>query len=179
MFNVLNYVKIFTDNADKNNIALFCENKNNTPVLLVNDNANYENIYNFPTVENMHTGDCIVMFPNDIVITWKSEKRLMTGLLQRIVNCFQSYDMDVYMDGNDIMMNGCKLFGTMRTKINDMYYEGMFVSFTNNIEIIKNVCKKPMKKHPLGISDKRIRNEIIQIIEQFCKDKNLEMCGGE
>ena len=179
MFDILNYVKIFTDNVNRINIALFSTNNNDTPVLLVNDNANYKNIYDFPTVKNMHVGDCIVMFPGDLVITWKSEKRLLTRLLSDILECLKSYDMDVYMNGNDVMMNGCKLFGTMSTELSGIRYEGMFISFNSDINIIQDVCKKQMNKRPLGISDKRIRADLIKIIEQFCKDKNLEICGGE
>ena len=73
------------------------------------------------------------------------------------------------------MFNGYKLFGTMKTEKDGIYYEGMFISFGTDINIIKSVCKKPMNKAPMALPIS-IRNELIMLIEEFCKENNLEMC---
>ena len=78
------------------------------------------------------------------------------------------------------MLDNNKLFGTMSYEIGNRYYEGMFLSYKIDIDIIKNVCTKEMKKVPLGLTDLDVnKKDLNQVIIDILKENNINEFGGE
>lgn len=179
MFDVLEYTSMFEKSKGMNNVALFSQNMSDLPILIVNDTSTYNNTLNYEVVNNMHKGDCIVLFPKDLVFTWISDTSLLSCIMLDILTFLHNNGLEtVYMDGNDVMLNGCKLFGIMSGKLDDKYYEGMFLSFYTDLDIIKLVCKKPMTKIPVRLPE-RLYSDILDLIHELCKKYKLQIYGGD
>lgn len=183
MFSMKDYEFNFVQALDKENIYLFCENKSKKPFVIINHtdyNKEYVEENKLQTIQPSHAGGTLVLFPGDQAITWISSTSILTEVLDGIVKYFNSIDIKATLDGNDVMLDNNKLFGTMSYEIGNRYYEGMFLSYTIDIEIIKNVCTKEMKKVPLGLNDLNVnKKELNQIILDILKENNINEFGGE
>lgn len=179
MFDILDYEKIFNDNRSKTNRALLCENRTADPIIVTNDDSNYDNENDYKIINNMHQGGTLVIFPQDIVFTWLSDKTLLKKLCRELYVLFYEKGLMLSNDGNDILFEGKKLFGTMSCKLDKGYYEGLFFSFNSDNKIISEVCNKKMIKIPISMPKQVAREELIAVVLDFCKNYNLELCGGE
>lgn len=159
----------------KLNDALLCQNLSNKPYIIINNNSNYNNDEDYEIIRTQHSGGVGVIFPLDLGFTWINT----TSILGDIVNDIGIYlikkDIPVYGEGNDIMINDRKLFGTMSTFNNDNYYEGVFLSFNTNTEIIKKICKKEMIKTPIGLAEFEVTpHEMITLCQDLIKKYGLK-----
>lgn len=76
-----------------------------------------------------------------------------------------------YID-NDILVDDCKVCGTCITRYGRIDYTGIHIGINTNLDHIKAICRKPMKKVPKGLSDYGITTEEVE--EMF-----LNFCKGE
>lgn len=74
-----------------------------------------------------------------------------------------------YID-NDILVDDYKVCGTCVTRYGRIDYTGIHIGINTNIETIKRICKKPMKKIPKGLSEYGITTEEVEkMFLDFCK----------
>lgn len=75
----------------------------------------------------------------------------------------------VYTD-NDVLIDDCKVCGTCVTRYGRIDYTGIHIGINTNLDHIKAICRKPMKKVPKGLSEYGITTEEVeQMFLEFCK----------
>ena len=168
-------------NNNLTNVCIFAENKLNKPIVTLSDTREYNKEYceenNISVVYCSYAGGTLVFSPNDIALCWISNKDILYSISGEIVKYLKKYINELYSSGNDVMIGNKKLFGTTSKQLNDeLFYQGFFVSFNPDVDLIKKICTKPMEKEPSGLSKWNIdRQEIIYIIEKALKDNGIEI----
>lgn len=86
------------------------------------------------------------------------------------VKFLERKNLPVSVNGNDILIDGYKVYGWASNYYKE--YDAIFISchFTMSVDLdlIKNICTKPMNKIPKGLSDYGItREEIIKFLEDL------------
>lgn len=72
---------------------------------------------------------------------------------------------------NDILVDGYKVCGMCITRYGRIDYTGGIISMNVNLDHIKAICKKPIKKVPKGLSEYGITTEEVeQMFLDFCKE---------
>ena len=73
---------------------------------------------------------------------------------------------------NDILVDNYKVCGLGITRYGRIDYTGGFIGINTNLAHIQNLCKKPMKKIPKGLSEYGITTEEIEeMFLNFCSNK--------
>ena len=75
-------------------------------------------------------------------------------------------------EDNDILVDGYKVCGMCVTRYGRIDYTAGFIGINTNLDHIKQICRKPMKKVPKGLSEYGITTEEIE--KMF-----LEFCEGD
>lgn len=74
-----------------------------------------------------------------------------------------------YLD-NDILVDGYKVCGMCITRYGRIDYTGGIISMNAQMDHIKAICRKPMKKVPKGLSEYGITTEEVeQMFLEFCE----------
>lgn len=76
-------------------------------------------------------------------------------MLLKIKSIMDEYFTDVVIDGNDILINGKKVLGSMQRRVNGMYVFACQISYADRSEYIKRLCSKSSIKTP-GFIDRNI-----------------------
>jgi len=163
----------------KQAIALLCENKTDKPIIATNKQSDYVNDKKYVVLDTKHQGGTLVLFPKDITFTWVSNESKINDIVREIYQYLLNKGLVLSTDNNDIMLRNEKLFGVMSYKSDDMYYEGMFISFNTDVNIIKQVCTKQMNKVPIKMPEEINRNTLVILLKDLCKKHNLKLYGGE
>ena len=75
---------------------------------------------------------------------------------------------------NDIVVDGYKVCGMCITRYGRIDYTAGFIGVNTNLDHIKAICKKRMKKVPKGLSEYGITSEEVeQMFLDFCKQDEL------
>lgn len=78
----------------------------------------------------------------------------------------------VRCDNNDVLIDGFKVASGCETYVEGWKYMGYQISIYQDIEIIKNVCNKPMNKVPKALSEYGITTEeMILFCEKYWNNK--------
>lgn len=157
------------------NDACICQNTHDTPYIITNENSPYKNPKKkYKVIDGKFAGGTYVLFPNDIAFAWYTSESLLSDIVVELFRFLQSENVPVYEDGNDFMVKGKKLFGTMSMEVPNGCYEGIFFCFDPDIDLIKSVCVKEMKKEPIGLTTFGIKPEmIITFCRQMIEKHNL------
>ena len=157
------------------NSCMLCQNISDKPYIGWNKDTEFDNPDDFFLIDGRYMGGNVIAFPGDLVCNWISDKTILGDFVQEVALYLMKKSLPIYGDGNDIMANGKKLFGTMSTPYNGTYYEGMFLSFNPNIETIKKICKKEMKKEPIGLAEFGIvPEEMIELCQRLIKQFGMK-----
>lgn len=172
MFDMKLYEKLLSE--AKIGDALLCQNLGNKPYIIINNNSNYNNDENYEIIKTQHCGGVGVIFPLDLGFTWINNRSILGDIVNDVCFYLIEKNVPVYGEGNDIMINDKKLFGTMSVFNNDKYYEGIFLSFNTDTEVIKKICKKEMVKVPVGLAEYKITpEEMITLCQNLIKKYGL------
>lgn len=78
-----------------------------------------------------------------------------------------------YVD-NDILVDGYKVCGTCITRYGRIDYTSVFIGINTNLDLIKQICRKPMNKVPKGLSEYGITTEEVeQMFLEFCEEDSV------
>jgi len=159
----------------KTNECLLCQNISDEVIIGTNEKAEFNNPKKYKAIDGHHSGGIVVMFPGDVICNWVSEVSLIEPIKDMVCCYLMNKGLPLNFDSNDIMINGKKLFGTMSTPYNGNYYEGMFLSFNPDKDLIDKICKKEMKKVPIGLSSYNISpEEMITLCRDLIKRYGLK-----
>lgn len=81
---------------------------------------------------------------------------------ENLIALIESHGYKCTLDGNDILINNFKV-ASYCSLIRDQVFFGVFQCSVNvNLELIKNICTKPMVKIPKGLSEFGITTEEVE-----------------
>jgi lipoate-protein ligase A len=66
------------------------------------------------------------------------------------------------VEGNDILVNGEKVMGSMQRQIGSTTVWAAQFSFAEHDELIGRICKKEMKKHPAIFHKDSLTKEVLE-----------------
>lgn len=90
--------------------------------------------------------------------------------IEYFVNWLKSKGLNADFVSNDIVVDGYKVCGMAITRYGRIDYTAGFIGINTNLEHIKQICRKPMKKVPKGLSEYGITTEEIeQMFLDFCE----------
>ena len=82
-------------------------------------------------------------------------------ILNKFHEIISKYIDDVEIDGNDILVNGEKVMGSMRRNVGSVFVWAAQISFNDYSDIISKVCNKPAIKKPSYIDNEKLsRNQL-------------------
>lgn len=123
-----------------------------------NGNKDFNYLYckenNIPIYELGYMGGTIVASKEDLGIIFILDRSELLGFIQQKI-AYIIYEIFKKTDiiGNDILIDGNKVSGSGYKKIDNSYLYYYQVSFNSDVEIIKNVCTKEIKKIPKGLNN--------------------------
>ena len=111
-------------------------------------------------------GGAIVLFPGNIAVDaifTAGSCNIAWDFLKDMVEYLKQKAIDAYLDGNDLMVSGKKVIGAvgeiLPEPFNKYVYTGFSISINTDVELINQICTKPMEKIPGALSDYGITTE--------------------
>ena len=169
------YLKELPNLISNKNETVFVTSKG-ISVLKGADNLNEEycknnnlNIY-----KTHQFGGTIINFENDLCVANYQPAHNDFGIriMKGIKDYLTSKGIHSIINNNDVLIDGeYKVASYMSTYINNCLYTAIHISIDMNLEIIQNVCTKPMNKIPKGLSEYGItQQEIKDLIIRVCEN---------
>ena len=121
--------------------------------------------------EMLHGGGIIVVEPGDIDIAHFGDNgnKFRFELIEYLKDWLCSKGLNAEIDKNDILVDGYKICGTGIKQYQEIDYSTIHIGINTNLENIKLICKKPMKKIPKGLIEYGINSsEVIEKVLEFC-----------
>lgn len=127
--------------------------------------------YGYEIVESYNNGGTILANPGDIIVSHLEAPG--NGWLFRFKDYFikwlKSKGLNADFVSNDIVVDGYKVCGLCITRYGRIDFSSAILAINTNLDHIKAICKKPMKKVPKGLSDYGITTEEVeQMFLDFC-----------
>lgn len=83
-------------------------------------------------------------------------------IINKFYEIISHYEDDVVIVGNDILVNGEKVLGSMIRHVGGAFVWAAQISFGDHSEVIQRVCKKQSKKRPGRLRNKNLTKDYIQ-----------------
>lgn len=163
------YLKELPNLISNKNETVFVTSKG-ISVLKGADNLNEEycNNNNLNIYKTHQFGGTIINFENDLCVGnyQPAHNNFGMRIMEGIKDYLASKDIHSIINENDVLIEGkYKVASYMSTFINGCLYTAIHISIDINLETIKNICTKPMKKIPKGLSEYGItQNEMKNLI---------------
>jgi len=128
---------------------------------------------NIPYVhqDKLSSGGCIVGVSGNLFIDVKRKflnggEALSDKFSKALCNYLKEQGLNtVRTDNNDVLVDNFKVASGCESSINNWQYMGYQISINQDINLINNICNKPMVKVPKGLSEFGITTDNIK---QFC-----------
>ena len=126
----------------------------------------------YEIVESYNNAGTIISNEGDVLIGHFAEPE--NGWYDRFIAHFLGWLKDKGLNAefvsNDITVDGYKVCGMCITRYGRIDYTGGIISMNVNLDHIKAICRKPMKKVPKGLSEYGITTEEVeQMFLDFCE----------
>ncbi len=120
-----------------------------------------------------YIGGTIVSGPEDLsfaLIVPEGIDISTSYMLSKIKGIMDGYLGDVVIDGNDILVGGKKVLGSMNRRVNGVYVFACQISYADRSEYISRLCTKPVVKTPGCVDGARLpksvlKNEVIACLQ--------------
>lgn len=111
-------------------------------------------------------GDFLIGHWSHIANNW------LENFTNHFVTWLKNKGLNACYKDNDILIDDYKVCGTCVTQYGSVAYTALAIGINTNLDHIKQICKKPMKKVPKGLSEYGITTaEIEQMFLDFCNYK--------
>lgn len=127
----------------------------------------------YEVYESFNNCGTILCNEGDVVVGhfYKPDNGWLGKFCTSLVEWLRGKGLNATIDGNDILVDGFKVCGTCITRYGRIDYTGAFIGIHTNLDHIKAICRKPMKKVPKGLSEYGITTEEVeQWWIEFCKN---------
>ena len=128
----------------------------------------------YTVYEAFNNGGTILTEPGDVELGhwYKPENGWRDRFVVYFVNWLKSKGLNAVYEDNDVLVDNFKICGTCVTRYGRIDYTGIHIGINTNLEHIKAICKKPMKKVPKGLSEYGITtDEVEKMFLDFCKEQ--------
>ena len=123
----------------------------------------YEAYYNGGTILG-NAGDMAFAHFGEIDNGW------MMRFADHFIEWLKAKGLNATYESNDVLVDGYKVCGLCVTRYGRIDYTAGFIGVNTNLEHIKQICRKPMKKVPKGLSEYDITTEEVeQMFLDFCE----------
>ena len=127
----------------------------------------------YEIIELYHNGGTLVLNPGDVLIGHFGgcENEWYDRLMSYLSDWLKFKGLNAVREGNDILVDGYKVSAYCVTCYGRIDYTGVFIGINTNLDHIKQICRKPMKKVPKGLSEYGITTEEVEeMFLNFCKE---------
>lgn len=132
-------------------------------------NEQYANEHDITILHSNRAGGTIVAFQGDIDFFYVQDKNKVPEILNILCNYLRSKGINAYWDpnneniGHDIVIDGIYKVATFTNTICEKnVFTAGHISMHVNLELIKHICTKPMKKTPRGLDEYGITTEEVE-----------------
>lgn len=128
----------------------------------------------YEIVESYNNAGTIVSNAGDILIGHfaQPENGWYDSFIAYFLDWLKAKGLNAVYESNDILVDGYKVCGMCITRYGRIDYTGGIISMNVNLGHIKQICKKPMKKTPKGLSEYDITTEEVeQMFLDFCEQR--------
>lgn len=130
----------------------------------------------YEIVESYNNGGTILATAGDIIFSHLAEPE--NGWLDKFKDYFLDWlkdkGLDAVYEDNDILIDGYKVCGLCITRYGRIDFSSAILTVNTNLDHIKAICRKPMKKVPKGLSEYGITTEEVEaMFLEFCEKDNL------
>lgn len=139
-----------------------------TPTVLTHRKSQVdENVckaYGYNVYEAFNNGGTILTEIGDFEVGhWDNvDNRWKDRFIDFFVKWLKDKGLNAIYEDNDVLIDGYKVCGTCTTRYGRIDYTGVHIGLNTNLDHIKAICKKPMKKVPKGLSEYGITTEQIE-----------------
>lgn len=129
----------------------------------------------YKVLETQHNGGAVVVNEGDmsVIIFGETNNDYMQNLASYLIGRYKAKGLNSNFDGNDVLIDGYKTSGLSATDYGNIQYSTIHIGINTNLDHIKAICRKPMKKVPKGLSEYGVTSEEIeQMFLDFCHKTN-------
>ena len=129
------------------------------------------NALGYEIIESYNNGGTIISNAGDVLIGhfYTPENGWCKRFANYFVNWLKAKGLNAVYEDNDVLVDGHKVCGMCITRYGRIDYTGGIISMNVNLDHIKQICRKPMKKVPKGLYDYGITtDEVEQMWLEFC-----------
>ena len=129
----------------------------------------------YEIIESYNNGGTIISNAGDVLIGhfYTPENGWLNRFVNYFVNWLKARGLNAVYEDNDVLVDGHKVCGMCITRYGRIDYTGGIISMNVNLDHIKQICRKPMKKVPKGLYDYGITtDEVEQMWLEFCEQDN-------
>lgn len=130
----------------------------------------------YDIVESYNNAGTIVSNEGDVLIGHFAEpdNKWYDRFIAYFLEWLKAKGLNAEFVSNDIVVDGYKVCGMCITRYGRIDYTGGIISVNVNLDHIKAICKKPMKKVPKGLADYGITTaEVEQMFLDFCEGDSV------
>ena len=112
-----------------------------------------------------HSGGTVVGFPESVNYAHFSWVNNNHGIevMQKIIGLLEERGVNAEFVGNDVLAEGkYKVASTSKLVGKGLCYTGVLITIECDVDLISNICTKPMVKIPKGLSDYGITREEVE-----------------
>ena len=159
--------------TDKKEHFIFVEHETDEVSYASEEDCNiaYCEAHNIPHFNRKGQGGCIVHCKGTISINHiyshdKYPRMLSSQLVPDFIKYLQSKGLNVKLDNNDILIDGYKVGSFAEVNIPPDFRWGnnvILFSMYQDLELVKNICKKPMNKTPKGLTEFGITSHEVKV----------------
>lgn len=124
-----------------------------------------------PLFDLKKKGGAMVTSPGDVVYCFllrEEHTELNNDLRQFLAKKIEEKGVSVSLVKNDLLVDNKKCFGFMQNRIGKMYFVGGHISINCNLDLIKQICTKPMEKTPGGLGEYSITTtNVLSWLDEF------------
>lgn len=130
----------------------------------------------YDIAESYNNGGTILANGGDIIVSHLDAPE--NGWLDRFVAYFLEWlkgkGLNAEFADNDILIDGYKVCGTCITRYGRIDFSSAILAVNTNLDHIKAICRKPMKKVPKGLSKYGITTEEVEeMFLAFCEQDEI------
>ena len=137
----------------------------------VNEDACTE--YGYHVIDTQHTGGAVVVNKGDMSVVYFGTvgNVVMKDFAMYLIGKYKEMGLNATYEDNDVLIDGYKISGLSATPYGHIQYSTIHIGINTNLDHIKAICRKPMKKIPKGLSEYGITTEEVeQMFLEFCNE---------
>ena len=129
----------------------------------------------YTVLDTRHTGGVVVVNVGDMSVVHFGEigNKFMENFAHYLIERYKERGLNATYEDNDVLVDGYKISGLSATPYEHIQYSTIHIGINTNLDHIKAICRKPMKKVPKGLSDYGITSEDVEtMFLEFCESDN-------